>query len=251
MAANRFLEHFAEQRRVDGLPALAVSWGPIEDAGYLARNRDVGEALESRLGGKALSAESALQTLERLLLEDRSGVAVLNFEWSRLKRALPAAASKRFIALEALSSGDDEFEEGDEVRQLILDMSDEEAVELLIDLIRHDVSQILRLDAERIDVRRSMQAFGMDSLMAMELAVSVEKRLGVQLPVMLLGEGPSIVRLAEKLVAQMRLQPGQDSGEARVTDNVRAVAAVHGHDIIEDEKDVADFVGSLISDKTK
>ena len=96
VAANRFLEYLVEHRRVKGLPALAVSWGPIDDVGYLARNRGVGEALESRLGGRALSAKEALDTLDRLLAEDRSGIAVLNFDWSHLRRALPAASSARF-----------------------------------------------------------------------------------------------------------------------------------------------------------
>ena len=38
VAANGFLEGLAQQGRLEGLPTLAVAWGGIEDAGYLARN---------------------------------------------------------------------------------------------------------------------------------------------------------------------------------------------------------------------
>jgi len=36
VAANAALEALARNRRAAGRPALAVAWGPIEDAGYLA-----------------------------------------------------------------------------------------------------------------------------------------------------------------------------------------------------------------------
>ena len=37
VAANMALEALARRRHADGKPALAIAWGPIEDAGYLAR----------------------------------------------------------------------------------------------------------------------------------------------------------------------------------------------------------------------
>ena len=37
VAANMALEALARRRRADGKPALAIAWGPIEDAGYLAQ----------------------------------------------------------------------------------------------------------------------------------------------------------------------------------------------------------------------
>lgn len=243
VAANRYLEYLVERRRDEGLAGLSVSWGPIADAGYLARHEALGEALEARLGGKSLSVAEALDTLEALLAQDRSGIAVLNFDWARLRRSLPAAEAARFIELQKLA-GDDDLGEIDEFRDLLLQMSDQEAVEALVELIRQDVGQILRLDAERIDPQRSVHEFGMDSLMAMELAVAVEKRLGVQLPVMLLAEGPSIARLAERVVAQLRTQPGQDSTASLVEGNVRAVASVHGV-AVDDAAALADVVDSL------
>jgi acyl transferase domain-containing protein/NADPH:quinone reductase-like Zn-dependent oxidoreductase/acyl carrier protein len=244
VAANRFIEYLVERRRAEGLAGLAIGWGPLEDVGYLSRNSALGEALESRLGGRSLTSDEALESLGQLLLADQSGVAVLNFDWGRLRRSLPASSSKRFLALEALAGGADDFDELNEIRDLLLQMPEDDAVEVLVKLIRQDVGQILRLDPERIDPQRSIQEFGMDSLMAMELAVTVEKRLGVQLPVMMLGEGPSIHRLSERIVAIMRKGIADDDSNARIEENVRALAAQHGQAVNDPEK-LKEFVQEL------
>ena len=49
VAANMALEALARRRQAEGRPALAVAWGPIEDAGYLGRTtRDA--AMRWRVG---------------------------------------------------------------------------------------------------------------------------------------------------------------------------------------------------------
>ena len=68
VAANAYLESLARQRRAEGLPGLAVAWGAIGDAGYLARHAEVSESLARRLGRQSLSAREALQGLEQILL---------------------------------------------------------------------------------------------------------------------------------------------------------------------------------------
>ncbi len=50
VAANGFLEGLARARRAEGLPALAVGFGAIADAGYLARNSEINERLGRRIG---------------------------------------------------------------------------------------------------------------------------------------------------------------------------------------------------------
>ncbi|WP_300471734.1 SDR family NAD(P)-dependent oxidoreductase [Breoghania sp.] len=67
VAANGYLEALARRRRAQGKTVLAVAWGAISDAGYLARNTEVNEFLSRKLGRHALSAADALAELERLL----------------------------------------------------------------------------------------------------------------------------------------------------------------------------------------
>ena len=49
---------------------------------------------------------------------------------------------------------------------------------------------------------------GMDSLMGMELVAAVEDRFGVNPPIMALSEGPTIARLVERIIRQLKA-PGK------------------------------------------
>src|SRR3546814_3354298 len=82
------------RRRAEGLPATCVRWGAIDDVGYLARNKKIKDALQSRMGGAALASEAALQALESMLLADASGLGVLELDWRALRRFLPSAATR-------------------------------------------------------------------------------------------------------------------------------------------------------------
>src|SRR6202023_2298121 len=67
VAANLGLEALANERRSLRLPVTCVGWGPIADAGYLARNERVLGALVGRMGGAALKSDDSLTALERLI----------------------------------------------------------------------------------------------------------------------------------------------------------------------------------------
>src|SRR6202023_3645672 len=60
VAANLGLEALANERRSLGLPVTCIGWGPIADAGYLARNERVLEGLVGGMGGPALRPDDAL-----------------------------------------------------------------------------------------------------------------------------------------------------------------------------------------------
>lgn len=51
VAANHWLEALARHRRAQGQAATAVLWGAIDDVGFLARNSQIKDALQSRMGG--------------------------------------------------------------------------------------------------------------------------------------------------------------------------------------------------------
>jgi len=238
VAANGYLEALARMRRAQGLPALSVAWGAIGDVGYLARNVEIREALSARMGGTALQGDDALAILERLLLSDASGLAVLDLDWNTLRRFLPGAAAPRYQPLARQA----EEAEGDadllaDLQRWVEELSPEELFEVLVDLLKREVGEILRIAPEKLDEHRSLYDLGMDSLMAMELVSAVEARMGVALPIMALSEGPTIAKLVERLIRQLK------GGSAPAGDTLLAQIEQAG------EAHAADIAGEIGTDQ--
>jgi acyl carrier protein len=236
VAANHWLEALARHRLLQGLPATAVLWGAIDDAGFLARNQDIKDALQSRMGGAALQSQAALDTLERLLLQKRSGLGVLELDWKALSRFLPAAGSPKFSELARLHSGEQEEESNvDDIQRLLLEMNDQELTELFAEMLKQEISEILRMPTSKLDSSRPLQELGLDSLMSVELVVAVEERFGIRLPVMELSETSSIAKLTVRILELLR--GSQDAEAAPVAeDNLQALTlARHGAELSEAE----------------
>ena len=243
VAANTYLEALAEHRRSLGLPALAVSWGPISDVGYLARNEQVREMLGARIGGKALTSTQALAALERLLGADLGSVAVADLDWRTLSRALPAAHSPRFGRLGG-QGRDDGAQGADDLRDLIAGLSDDEVQEAVTEVLREQVAKVLRLPADKLDVNASIYDLGMDSLMAVELHMAIEERFALHVPVMAVAEGVSVAQLATRLAGQLcGRSPVAESAAAPQSDAVARLVSRHGETVTPQEVD--DFIEGM------
>lgn len=233
VAANRYLEALAESRRALRLPAIAVSWGAIDDVGYLARNAQVKDALQARMGGAALSSDAALDVLERLILSDRSGLAILDLDWNALRRFLPTATAPKYreLAREVDGNTSGASDGHEDIARWLAELSTDELAATIGDLLKKEVGDILQISPTRLDANRSLYDIGMDSLMGVELMTAVENRFGINLPVMALSEGPTINKLADRIVAQLK-GTSDETGEGdaeQIETKVRHVAQQHMH----------------------
>lgn len=209
VAANAALEALARLRRSQGLAGCAVAWGPIADVGVLTTNEVARENLQSRLGAAAIASRDALQRLEWMLLQELPGAAVMNLDWPSLQRLLPGAGARRFDGLRQ-AAGEGAAAEDEDLRQRLLSMDAEAARSLVRQMLCREVADILRLPADKVGPAQSVFDLGMDSLMAVELALALERRFGVRVPPMLLNENPSIERIAERLLASLAPQAPAD-----------------------------------------
>ncbi len=253
VAANLYLEALARRREAMGLPALALSWGAISDVGYLARNKTVGDALQSRFGGTALTSAQALDVLDQFLAAGRSGCAVIDFDWWTIQRILPSTGSPRFEALRR-----EESEAGDEpghmedIQALIADLPEQEVLALIADLVTDEVAQILRTAPEKLDRTRPINDLGMDSLMGVELVMAIEGRFGIDFPVMAMTEGPTIERIARRITDHLLMsEPGQGQGAGDESGQARAaivtMASRHGEEA--SAETVEQLVEELMNDE--
>ncbi|MDK9719186.1 MAG: SDR family NAD(P)-dependent oxidoreductase, partial [Trichlorobacter sp.] len=237
VAANYWLEAFAACRESAGLPVTCVSWSPISDTGYLARNQQVKDALQNRLGGEALSTATALDLLEKLLLGKHSGLGVLDLDWKTLSRSLPSADSPKFMELSRqVGISNEHQEQKPDIRQLLQQLPEAELLSTFIELLKQEVGTVLRIDPAKIDQDRVLSDMGLDSLMGVELAVALESLCGVKVPVMVLTDSPTITKLASYLLTQLfSAQGAQDSNNGHdLLDQVQQVLYQHGADLADD-----------------
>lgn len=235
VAANTWLEALARYRISRNLPATCVLWGAIDDAGFLARNEHIKEALQSRMGGDALPASVALGVLEQMLLERRSGLGVLELDWTPLSRFLPTAGSPKFEELAKSHSGDTSDEEsGSDARTYLKSLPPEELYAAVCEMLKEEVAEILRIAPSKLEVDKPLQDMGLDSLMGVETVVALEARFGIRLPVMALSENPSIGKLASRLIDQ--LDEASDDSEAARADAEGAIA-LHAAELDEQARD--------------
>ena len=236
VAANAAVEALAAQRRRQGLAACAIAWGPIADVGVLTNNRAARDFLRAQLGADALTSSRALAQLDRILTQGNRTIAVMDFDWPTLQRMLPAAQDKRFDELRRRFGDGKETADTDDLGLRIRSLPESEARKLLISILVGEIAEILRLPTERIGAAQSVFDLGMDSLMAVELALALEARFGVTVPPMLISENPSLERIADRLFASLSGEepvgdPTQESVEALVanhgdTENLPEVAAL-------------------------
>jgi len=188
VAANGFLEGVARQRRAAGKPALAIAWGAIEDVGLLARSHSLKDALANRVGVKGMSSRHALNLMgEALSRPDRGAdeavLVIAEMNWSTARAHLPLLSSPTYAELireDAVAEADKR--ERIDLAALIATRAPEEARKTIIDVIVEEIARILRLPLETLNRSKPLSEIGLDSLMAVELGVSLEERLSLEAP---------------------------------------------------------------------
>lgn len=252
VAANAGLEGLAAMRRHMGLPAHCIGWGPIGDAGYLTRNDAVRTSLGQRLGKPPLSANQALSLLDHILSKN-SSLFVANFDWTPLARVLPSSGGYRFTILNRSLKDDDLAGNDAELQALITNKSSSEVTEIIQQLVIQEVAQILTINAERIDPLRSLHDLGLDSLMAVELAMGLEQRFGIQFPAMMLNESPTVEKITHRIVDRLLGIPEEKDPKNNAMElMVQDMAKQHGETIsMEDVEQIAERAHALMQQSTR
>lgn len=230
VAANAGLEALARHRLEKGLPASCIAWGPISDTGYLARNATVKKSLASQLGGDPFTTKEAMREFTRLA--PCNGVhTVARIDWGSALRFMETMPG-RLEALCSESKAAANNESPDTFLEIIRNMESGEALEKLRLCVAAEAARVLGLDSSKIVHDQNLQSMGLDSLMAMELALSLEQATGLRLPPMLLQDSPTIEQLAKRLLERITGNAGDDDSNAVM---LAQLARRHSENFDEDE----------------
>jgi acyl carrier protein len=202
VAGNLYLDSLAQYRRSLGLPGLAIGWGAIKDAGFLTRHTAVADMLRARTGLDATPSQAALEDLGRLNSVGATRVCVARFDLQRLGQMLPGVLVPRFFPI--ITQGAAAALHAEEtLAERLVKTPEADRKEMVLACIREHAARVLGTGAGQIDVDQPLSDLGLDSLMAVELAVAVERDLAQPVSVMQLlsaGTIAAIAKLAMKVL---------------------------------------------------
>ncbi|MGK5638353.1 type I polyketide synthase [Streptomyces sp. URMC 126] len=180
-AANLYLEALVRNRRRKGLPGLAIAWGAISGAGYVARNNLT--PLLAGVGLYTMRPEEALRRAGTLLESDAETTVVARADWGRAATLLPLARSPRLGALVPTGAAS----EGPSSRELLRNlrrMKTDEALEHITRSLAGMLARVLHMDPDQIDPHHRLDGYGLDSLTMTEFLVALQHRYEVTIPPM-------------------------------------------------------------------
>ncbi|WP_159997654.1 type I polyketide synthase [Roseomonas sp. 18066] len=196
VAANMGLEALARRRQAAGKAALAVGWGPIADAGFLAGNTATAETLARRLGVEAMAAAEALSALPAMLASGAPVLGIARIGWREARMVLPILEEPIFAAVRGRS--EQAIDAGD-LRAHLVTLAPEEQRGLLRSVVQEEIARILRLPPEAVPADAPVAGLGLDSLGGLELRGALEQRLAMPVPLASVTEDLTIDVLARKL----------------------------------------------------
>ena len=197
VAANAFLDALAHYRRSRGLPAMSINWGMLREVGVAARNPEIVRHLE-KLGISGLTVAAALAALDDLFQRNPVQVGAMDIDWK-----VWASSGSHSRCYEHLVSQQGKTGSGNAFTDILLQIPHSERQAHAEAFLLNHVAGVLRTSADRLDVQTSLDRFGIDSLMAVELSTAVCLETGVRFSTMLMMRGPTIAQLATELITEL------------------------------------------------
>ncbi|GGX34058.1 type I polyketide synthase [Streptomyces noursei] len=209
IAGNLFLEALVRQRRAAGLPAQAIAWGALGETGYVVRNKLTAQL--SAVGLEPLGLRDAFAAVDDLLTRDTPVAGVCRYNWGRARGLLPTLRAPRHRLL-LPSCSETGGRSREEIFAALAALSPEEARAAVQDAVTQLLARVMQMAPEALDPHRRLDEYGIDSLMATELLVSVRHQFDIDIPPMeLLRSGRTIDGLTTLLHLRLGLHNDQSS----------------------------------------
>ncbi|NUP51489.1 MAG: type I polyketide synthase [Catenulispora sp.] len=232
-AANAFLDALAYHRRGLGRPALAINWGPW-DAGMISQ---LGlQPFYERRGMDLISDTVGVDVFGELVGSEEIEQVVLSAHWPTLIDSYPI--TPRLI--QHLGRSEEAADAGAEgalpVAERIAAAPPEQRAAIVADGCADVVAQVLRAKPDSLARDLPLSDLGLDSMIAVELRIRLEKAFGLAPTVVFLLHGASVAEIAacihEGLAAQAGLSgPSEEADQSPDTqdaDTTEALVAALG-----------------------
>ena len=246
-AANAFLDALAHYRRAQGLPALSINWGAWADVGMAAALEDGQRQRLSDQGMGFIRPEQGVKAFGDALRLNATQVAILVAEWEKLLRAAGNTIPP-FLTQMQTASGPETS--SSDTLQALRSAIEAEQPQLALAYIQTQIARIMRLPGTfDVDAALSLNALGIDSLMAVELRNRIKDDLDVEIAVSDLLQGISVQQLARQVLGKLApVESEQVAAPASDIDMESAGAMLQNIDQLSDD-DINALLGQMLSEQ--
>lgn len=215
--ACSYQDALARRRASLGLPAFSIDVGPILEVGFVSENPEVEAALQQQGIGTigvedflALLNYAVTHPLNRpedsvcaigMLAGARGAEENTNMGWKLFSHARSRDAVRGQMASDGPV---------DSARRLDGATQFDDAVEIVCDGILQQLSKLIATPVEALSASQSLDSYGVDSLVAVELRNWIGAHLQASVPLMVLRGTGSIVELAKIVAKESRLVSCKD-----------------------------------------
>jgi acyl carrier protein len=213
-AANSFLDALAIHRRAHGLPAVAMAWGPWDQASGMTS--ELSHADLSRMassGMLTLPPEQALELFDAALVDDRAITVLARLDTGALrKRAREGTLPGVLQGLIRMPVRHDRSAEAGprSLAARFAEAADAERGRIVHEFVRAQTAAVLgHASADAIDSTRTFKDLGFDSLAAVELRNRLGASANLQLPATLVFDYPTLGALAGHIRGQLAALAGE------------------------------------------
>ncbi len=204
-AGNAFLDALAYYRRAQGRPARSLGWGPW--AMGMVTELDLIESF-ARRGMHTISAEQGKQLMNRLLGRDIIHAAVIDADWPLVCQSysmgvVPPMVRHLAEAASITAATSDSAQSALSILDQMAQVEQDERPALLADYLHQLTAKVLRIERARFDTAQPLHTLGMDSMLAIELKNQIDHYLRVNISVVELLQGSSVMLLATRILPQL------------------------------------------------
>lgn len=208
-AAGAFQDALARYRVARHMPAVALDLGLVKSVGYVAENKGITQRL-SRAGLPTIDEQQVLAMIESAVLDPLASQLTvgLNVKPGSVWEESVFSRDARFVSLQprqsagagraaAKSAAQNGNKSQDLAQKLAAGASLQEGKEAVTLAITEKLAGIFMLPVEDFPSDRGPAAYGVDSLVAVEIRTMLAMRTGIDVSIFQVLQSPSLDALAE------------------------------------------------------
>jgi len=205
-AANAYLDGLAHYRQTLNLPVLNINWGVLSNIGMTARNKDISKRLK-HLGLNGINSEQVFESIEHLFRKGYSSIGVFDLDWEKWTGFNSNNMNTEKYS-HLMSGKQEKIQDSklNELRQIFSDLDCMEQKKLVESTLKNIISDISKYPLKDLDSHSSLDSLGIDSLMILEMIISIEKKFGVQYKVMDIMKGVTIKNIVDMMIESIGIK---------------------------------------------